>query len=366
MKLDRRMFTVGTATTLGLWSLGDLARGSSEDIGPQLGVGVSLAGPEFGTHDPQFSQANPGTLGRDYTFNSRQTVQYFFDHGVKSFRIPISWERLQPKLGGELDVVYFGGLQKLLSWITDVGGNAILDLHNYGRYRRSIDGRPIEAVLGESKKGKVLLSVEDLASVWRRIAQQLKGHYSIAAYGIMNEPHNLQGLDWATASNQVVAAIREVDQQRWISVSGIDWATSERFAEVNGEIAWINDPAQRTMYEAHAYFDSDASGKYAESFAEEAKRDPHIAQRPSKTLEPFLNWCQRNHVYGFVGEIGVPNEPQWLELLAEACRLIHEANASVSYWAAGEWWGDYPLSVQPKNFDAPLPAQMKTVVSNMG
>ncbi|RCS49453.1 glycoside hydrolase family 5 protein [Bremerella cremea] len=365
MNLNRRMFTAGTATTLGLWSLGQpVLAGGGHDV-PPLDVGVNLAGPEFGTHSPQFSQANPGTLGRDYTFNSRQTVQYFYDHGVKSFRIPIAWERLQPQLQGELDVVYFGGLQKLLSWITDVGGNAILDLHNYGRYRLSVDGRPLEVVLGEKQGGKVLLSVDDLADVWRRIAQQLRGHYSIAAYGIMNEPHDLQGLDWAAASNQVVAAIREVDQQRWISVSGNDWATSKRFAEVNGESAWINDPAQRTIYEAHAYFDSDASGKYADSFAEEAKLDPQIAGRPSRTLDPFLNWCQQNQVYGFVGEIGVPNEPQWLELLAEACRLIHRAKAAVGYWAAGEWWGDYRLSVQPKSFDAPLPAQMKTVVTNM-
>ncbi|PQO46086.1 glycoside hydrolase family 5 protein [Blastopirellula marina] len=366
MNLNRRTFTAGTATTLGLWNLGQPALASEESAGPALGVGVNLAGAEFGMHSPQFSQADPGRLGRDYTFNSRQTVQYFYDRGVKSFRIPISWERLQPQLQGELDVVYFGGLQKLLSWITDVGGNAVLDLHNYGRYRLSIDGRPVEAVLGASNGGQVLLSVEDLADVWRRIAWKLKGHYSIAAYGIMNEPHDLQGLNWAAASNQVVAAIREVDQERWISVSGNDWATSKRFAEVNGESAWINDPAQRTMYEAHAYFDSDASGKYVESFTEEAKRDPRIAARPAQTLDPFLNWCQRNEVYGYVGEIGVPNEPQWLELLAEACRLMHEVNTSVSYWAAGEWWGDYPLSVQPESFDAPLPAQMKTVVSNMG
>lgn len=366
MNLNRRMFTAGTATTLGLWSVGQPAFAATGNSGLPFRVSVNLAGAEFGTHGSQFSQDNCGTLGRDYTFNSRQTVRYFYDRGVKSFRVPITWERLQPRLQGDLDVVYFGGLQKLLSWITDVGGKAILDLHNYGRYRLSVDGRPLEAVLGEEQGGKVLLSVDDLSDVWRRIAQQLKGHYAIAAYGIMNEPHDLQGLDWAAASNQVVAAIREVDRERWISVSGNAWATSKRFPEVNGDSAWINDPANRTMYEAHAYFDSDASGKYADSFAEEAKRDPHIADRPAQTLKPFLNWCQQNQVRGYVGEIGVPNEPQWLELLAKACRLIRGGQAAVGYWAAGEWWGDYRLSVQPKSFDSPLPAQMKTVVDNMG
>ena len=51
-----------------------------------------------------------------------------------------------------------------------------------------------------------------------------------------------------------------------------------------------------------------------------------------------------------MGEIGVPgHEKRWEPLLRDAISLFDMAEMPSCYWAAGEWWGDYPLSVQQRN-----------------
>jgi endoglucanase len=148
----------------------------------------------------------------------------------------------------------------------------------------------------------------------------------------------------------VVSAIRQVNRTAFVIVPGDGWSNAHRFDELNGQRAWIQDPAGRVVYEAHCYFDADASGKYQRSFASELRDDPHLAQRGAARLRVFIEWCRRNQVEGFVGELGIPGDDTgWQQVMAGALREIDSAGMSACYWAAGEWWNDYPLSVQPRN-----------------
>jgi len=53
-----------------------------------------------------------------------------------------------------------------------------------------------------------------------------------------------------------------------------------------------------------------------------------------------------------IGEFGVPgNDPRWLTMLDQAMDYMKSRNMSGTYWAAGPWWGSYPLSVEPTNID---------------
>src|SRR5437667_306360 len=78
---------------------------------------VALAGAEFGTDQLDFCNENPGTIGRDYTYNSEKTIRYFCDRGIDRFRISLRWERLQPQLGGDLNKAELARLKKLLQTI---------------------------------------------------------------------------------------------------------------------------------------------------------------------------------------------------------------------------------------------------------
>lgn len=367
MVIERRRFlAAGTAATVNAILPGCVQKPQSDTLRLPPHVGVNLAGAEFGMELPDFSNQNFGELHHQYTFNSLTTVRYFAERGVRTFRIPIAWERIQPTLGQDLNADYLSNLSLLLTWIHECQAEAIIDLHNYCRYRIEHHGQIVEALMGHSYDGKNLLTVDHLCDVWIRLSKHLADRPEVLAYGIMNEPHDLKGLDWNAASNRVVKAIRQVDQNRWIAVCGRSWASAARFPEANGKKAWIDDPTGRIVYEAHAYFDADQSGKYILSYDDELARDPDLANRPIRVLQPFADWCKANNVSGLIGEIGVPNsDPRWLELLSTACKVSRNAQVAISYWAAGEWWKEYPLSVQPDDWNEPLRPQMETILSTM-
>ena len=310
-------------------------------------LGVNIAGAEFGTDKPIFSAASPGAFGHDYIYPGRDTIDPLAKQGIRLFRIPVRWERLQPKLNQPLNSDELGRLITLIERIGRANSVAIIDLHNYGRYRSETDHVPLEAVIDQFNGKSVAVSANQLADFWRRIALQFKEDNVVVGYGMMNEPHDMGRSSWSRISQITVDAIRAVDRRTWILVGGNDWSSAERFESANGPRAWINDPTDLIIYEAHCYLDHDGSGKYSKSFEREQQLDPTIISRPQNRLKPFVLWCQRNRVRGFVGEFGVPaDDPAWNRLLDEMLTYMADSQLQGCCWAAGPWWGDYPLSIE--------------------
>jgi endoglucanase len=153
----------------------------------------------------------------------------------------------------------------------------------------------------------------------------------------------------------------------YVVVGGDGWSNAEHFEQFNGPRAWVRDPVNRVVYEAHCYFDADASGKYTRSFASELHDDPQLASRGAKRMRAFVEWCKRNGVPGFIGEYGIPgNNPGWQGVLAGALEVIARSGAASCYWAAGEWWKDYPLSIQPRNEMRQPAPQQQLVLDYLG
>ena len=310
--------------------------------------GVAVAGAEFGADRPTFSQRTPGVHGRDYRYNGPRTYEQLAGQGVNLFRLSVRWERLQPRLGGALDAGELGRLRTAVARAKQAGGEAILDLHNFGRYVVDINGLPYECVIDERVGGTTPVTRAHFADLWARLAREFQGEPAVYAYGLMNEPHDMGGSDWKGISQVAVDAIRAEGDRKAILVSGNDWSHAHRFAEANGPTAWVADPAANILYEAHCYLDRDASGKYRQSYEAESAADADLEDRAAHRLAPFVEWCRANGVRGFVGEFGVPaNDPRWLPLVRQAVEVLDAVNMGGCYWAAGEWWGDYPLSVQP-------------------
>lgn len=352
--IARRRFLQATAAATGLGYVASLtgcaetAGGATPPLRGPLGHGVSLAGAEFGHERHDFSNRNVGQLGVDYTYNSRDSITYFTNAGMRVFRVPFRWERLQPTLGGALDSGELAQIRNVVRWASQSGAYVVLDLHNYARYAISTGGPKVEAVIDQSFGGKVLVSRQHLADLWQRLAQEFRNEPAVAAYGLMNEPHDMGRSDWRAISQHTVEEIRKVDAHKLLLVAGDGWSNAHRFSQVNGRRAWISDPGNNVAYEAHCYFDHDHAGKYWMSYDQELARDSGLADRPLQRIEPFIDWCQRNGVEGFCGEFGVPADSRWCGLLGTFMNSLRQAGISSSYWAAGEWWGNYPLSIQPR------------------
>jgi endoglucanase len=166
----------------------------------------------------------------------------------------------------------------------------------------------------------------------------------------MNEPHDMGSSDWKLISQAAVDAIRQTGDRKRILVPGNSYSNSDRFAEINGPLAWITDPANQVAYEAHCYFDSDYSGTYAKSYDQEQADDSDLEYRGVRRVLQFVGWCAANGVPGFLGELGVPgDDPRWLRVLGHALRALDHAGVDCCWWAAGEWWGNYRLSLQPRD-----------------
>ena len=327
------------------------------------GFGANLAGAEFGVESASFSNANPGAPGRDYTFPSAGSVRDLAAAGVPWVRLPVRWERLQPAPGGPLDASELGRLAATLDRLHAAGLAAVVDLHNYCRFALATPGGGsrrvlIDEVIRDARgRRSVPVSRERFAGCWALLVGAFAGHPAIAGWGLMNEPHDLaphgaefadgsRRCDWRAVSRLAADAVRRADPGATVVVAGADWSSSARWAAANGPEPWVDGPG--VIYEAHCYLDADAAGKYPRPFAAEAAADRRIRDRAARRLAPFLEWCARTGSRGFLGEFGVPPaDPGWLGPLRSLRSELAAAGVPGCVWAAGEWWGDYPLNVHP-------------------
>jgi endoglucanase len=309
--------------------------------------GVNLAGAEFGMNNL------PGTLGRDYTFNSEASFRYFAEKRLGLIRLPLQWERLQPGLQGPLDPAYLANVKRSVAWAKTHGAEVILDIHNFARYRAT--------------NTSAVTSAADLADLWVRLSNEFKFEPAVYAYDLMNEPHDMGIASWKAISQAVLTAIRANQDDKLIFIPGDSWSSANRWVSIHGAASWIQDPANNFIYEAHQYFDRDESGTYTASYAAESAATPDFANIGRTRIARFIDWCRANNVRGMIGEYGIPdNDPRWLTVLDNFFAALDAAGMDGAYWAAGEWWGNYPLSVQPTgNFTIDRP-QMATLQAHAG
>ena len=324
--------------------------------------GVNVAGAEFGMSNI------PGTLGHDYTFNSEATFQYFAGKHLGLMRIPLLWERLQPQLRGPLDPAYLANVKQNVAWAKSHGGEVILDIHNFARYSFNQNGSLQTYVIDNvGADGAVHVSTADLADLWTRLSTEFKFEGAVYAYDLMNEPHDMGTANWKTISQAVLDAIRANQDDKLVLIPGDSWSSANRWVTTHGPQSWIHDPANNFAYEAHQYFDHDESGTYTLSYTAELAANSDLPNVGRTRVAHFTGWCAANSVRGVVDEYGVPDsDARWFTLLDNFLQALDDAGMDGGYWAAGEWWGTYPLSVQPTgNFTVDRP-QMPTLLAHAG
>lgn len=304
--------------------------------------GVNLACAEF-------DEANlPGKYDKHYTYPKVEELDYFKDKGLKLIRFPFKWERIQHELNGELNSVELKRIKDFVGEAEKRSISVILDLHNYARrYHQGV-----KCIIGTNG-----VTLDHFADFWRRFAMEMSSFSNIYGYGLMNEPHDLgSSVSWFQMAQKGIEAIRKSDQERPIIIGGDDWSSAERWVEKSDTLKYLKDPVNNLIYEAHVYFDADASGSYNGSYDTE-KGSP---TRGIERVRPFVNWLKNNQLKGFVGEYGVPDDDErWLVTMDNFLNYLQSEGVNATYWAAGPWWGKYPLSLTPKGGkDAP---QMKIV-----
>ncbi len=312
--------------------------------------GVCSAGGEWGSLPTQMATTE---YGRDWRYDSQETFDFLASRGHRVIRLVFLWERVQPRLGVDLDPALLAHLSAAVDRIRAAGMTAILDMHNYGRYR--LPPTHVEHVLGQG-----VVTADHLADVWGRLAEVFSSNPGVHGYGLMNEPWDLasgtppeRDASWWHASQQTVDAIRATGDRTLVCVAGHTVSSARRPWDRRHPGPWIRDSADNQVYEEHLYADADGSGTYQRSLAEEtalAVREGYddVTGRTLAAVRPFIDWCHRHRVRGYIGEFGVPTTGPdargWAEVAEAVLDLADRTHTHLTWWATGELFGDYRLA----------------------
>lgn len=303
---------------------------------PEVRFGLNLAVAEFAGNEV------PGIYGKHYTYPEASELDYYRAQGRTLIRFPFLWERMQRTPNGPLDADELARLRKFLQGAREKKMDVILDAHNYGRYLFAGEAPEKRELLGSDR-----LPVSVLGDLWGKLAAAVKDEPALYGYGLMNEPHDMgDETRWPRAAQAAINAIRQVDKKTTIYLAGDGWSSARGWRQGPNETLneKVRDPQNNLVFEAHCYFDKDMSGAYKNSYdADGTTPDTGIEH-----VRPFVEWCREKGVRGFVGEYGVPdNDTRWLVVMDRFLAYLKANKISSAYWAAGPWWGDYFLSIEP-------------------
>lgn len=306
-----------------------LACAAAAQAAPLEWRGISLSGAEWGEKLPF-----PGVYGKDFVYPSVDSTAYYQAKGMNLMRIGFRWERLQPRLMGELDEAELTRLRGFVDGTTARGLHVLLDPHNYAAYK-------------EVRVGTTEVPVAAFADFWRRLALVFKDNPRVQ-FGLVNEPHGLPTETWAQAAQAAIDAIRATGASNLVTVPGNgytgawSWFETTWYGSANADVMdRVHDPLDRMLFEVHQYFDKDGSGTTPNCVS------PGIGV---ERLQRFTDWLRQHKRRAVLGEIGGGANAVCEQAVQGALRHL-QANADVwagwLWWAGGPGWGDYFMSLEP-------------------
>jgi len=289
--------------------------------------GVNLACAEFGSNFP-------GTYNKDYTYPTDADLVYWQEKGLRLIRLPFRWERLQHQIFGPLNQFDLDKIKEFVAAAAKRHMVVILDMHNYCR---RLDGGK-EKILGTQS-----LPLESFGDFWRRMAMEMKAYDNIYGYGLMNEPHDLpSSVLWKQLAQLAIDSIRTVDKENAIIVGGYHWSSARKWKRYSNNLKKLHDPSSHLIFEAHCYFDKDGSGTYKYDYRREHGK-PMIGVC---AVHPFVDWLEKNHLRGIVGEYGIPeNNVLWEVTLRNFLDYLQWKGIPAVYWASGPWWDNAVMTI---------------------
>mmetsp|Transcript_40069 Transcript_40069/g.105121 ORF Transcript_40069/g.105121 Transcript_40069/m.105121 type:complete len:339 (-) Transcript_40069:331-1347(-) len=293
----------------------------------------------------EFGQSLPGALDKDYTWPNPTSIQHFAGKGFGAFRVPFLWERLQPKLQGELDATYLKGLEDTVSTIVSAGGKAIIDPHNYARYSTTgqVSGGQVIGADGSS------VSIADFQDLWKRLASHFASNDDVI-FAMMNEPNTMSTGLWASIAQTTIKIIRNTGAKQLVLIPGNGWTGAwswmQSWPDSEGKLsngdafASFSDPGNNFAFEMHQYLDSDHSGTHDACTGTSAGVD---------ALTAVTEWLEAHKFRAFLGEFAGGNNDQCSQAVDNMLSYMeqHPAWIGWTWWAAGPWWGSSWSSVEP-------------------
>lgn len=303
--------------------------------------GVNLTGAEWAY--------TPGVIpvsGINYLWVSHEDIDYLASKGVAFVRLLFSWEILQPELNGTFDATYESTMRDRVTHATSKGMHVMIEPHggetmNFARYKGNTVG---SAAVPDSA----------FADLWTRLAQLHKANPRVI-FGLMNEPNAISTVQWFSAAQAAIDAIRGTGATNLIMAPGNGFsqpfAWNDRWYDaarpkVSNAVGWstLVDPLDKTVVSVHTYFNADGGGG-----ADDIVGPAIIQQR----LQPVVDWARPLGLKVHLSEFGANSATPGAQAAVANAIAYMDANRDVmigwAWWAYGPpaWWSAYRFTLCP-------------------
>ncbi|OKP82720.1 glycoside hydrolase [Paenibacillus helianthi] len=227
-------------------------------------------------------------------------IQRIAAEGFNSVRIPMNSRFLYDGDTERYDEDHLVLLDRVIGWCEAHRVYAILDLHGApgGQTGTNIDDSP-------NDKPELFIDADNrrrTIEIWRMLAGRYKDKWIVAGYDLLNEPLP----EWFSAYNSllmplyndIIRAIREVDDKHMIILEGVHWATDWSIFE--------EKPDDNLMLQFHKYWNSP----------------------DTESIQKFLDKRTEWDVPIYMGEGGENN----IEWYTGAFRLYEDHDISWNFW----------------------------------
>jgi len=154
--------------------------------------------------------------------------------GVDVVRIPINFKVFTSAAPDyTIDPLVFKLLDKVVEWADKYQIYIILDYQPEGE-------PPVDNTVRNF-----------LLPVWTQMAQHFKDRSEYVIYEIHNEPNHISASNWGRIQGDVIDAIRRIDQQHWIIVTGVD--NEDGYSSVSTLSSLPKYTDKKLLYTFHFY-----------------------------------------------------------------------------------------------------------------
>jgi endoglucanase len=321
--------------------------------------GVDLVGMEM-----NWSLFDTGTgpvADTNYPVFDTREIDYFASKHVTVLMFTFSWEGMQNQLFGPIPAsatgnyrTYFDNYKRIVDYATGRGIQVIV-----APWQSDRDGGIAGAAWRGEPIGGVDVSDAAFADFWTKMANLFKGN-PLVGYRLITEPHDIGTMQWWTAAQTALTAIRTTGSTQTVYVPGTNYTAASTWTDpsvdpvqpqrsnaygylnANGPGQPLFDPLGKTVVEVHTYLDTDEGGVTAEITSVTAARE-HLAvavgEARARGYKLFLG--EIGMYAGATTNDGHPASAAWRDFVNYA-----NANTEVllgwTWWAAGApgWWDD--------------------------
>ncbi|PYH79016.1 cellulase-domain-containing protein [Aspergillus uvarum CBS 121591] len=305
-------------------------------------AGVNIAGFDFGCGNTNgvytASEVMPPLLSQGGADGAGQMSHFTNTYGLNVYRLPVCWQYLvNNNLGGSLDATNFGIYNELVQACLDTGAYCVIDIHNYARWNNQIVGQSSGAVTSDQ-----------LASVWWQLAANYASKSKLI-FGVMNEPHDLDVISWATSVQEAVTSIRNASATSQIillpgtSYTSVGGFISDGSASALSAVKNPDGSTTNLIFDVHQYLDSDGSGT-----------STTCTTNGVSNLGTLATWLRSNGRQAFLTETGGGSTSScYTDLCAELDWMNDNSDVFLGWigWAAGSFATSYALSLTPTYAD---------------